>query len=85
MADVTDRAQQQIQDDRQTVARQTGAPLPPTVGSEAPPATDTLDVAEAGAGAPRAAEQAARRADAEVRHEMKEDLKDAVKKLTGSD
>jgi hypothetical protein len=84
VVDVPERAQRQIDDDRETVAQQTGEPAPPTT-QHAPerPTTDTLDVAAAGSAAPRAAEDAARHADAEVRQELKEDLKEVFHKLTG--
>ena len=75
MADEGNRMGDQLREDRETVAHQRGAAAKVT----RPP------IEESGAAAPRVAEEAAREADADVRHEAAESIKEGVKKLVGAD
>jgi hypothetical protein len=75
MGDEGNRTGGQLREDRETVARQRGA----TSKVTRPPIEDS------GAAAPRVAEEAAREADADVRHKAAESIKEGVKKLVGAD
>jgi hypothetical protein len=67
--DVSERMQDQLAEERDEVSHQTGD------GAGSPAAGSALT--------PRKAEDRARAADKEVRHEMAEDIKDGLGKLTG--
>lgn len=70
-----DRMGDQLREERETVAHQIGA------SGEA----EVRSIEESGAAAPRVAEEAAREADADVRHEAAEDIKEGMKKLVGKE
>ena len=75
MAEIKERMAEQHAEEREHVAKQTGAT------NEMPDVSTKIE--DSGAAAPRVAEQTARAADQKVRGELVEDIKDAVTQRGG--
>ena len=73
MAEIKERMAEQHAEDRETVARQTGAT---GATNEAPDVSSRIE--DSGAAAPRVAEETAREEESRVRGKIVEDVKDAI-------